>query len=105
MALKEDGFGLDESGRYILKDPDAILTYLLDWDAPGDSWLGDDTISTAAFTVPAGLTKVSEGNTSTTARVRLSGGVAGEVYTVRCHVTTTAGDQDDRSFRVIMRER
>ena len=84
----------------IKKDPDSVLDYQLDWS----SWLGTDTISTSVFTVPTGLTKDSEGNTSTTSTVWLSGGTLNQIYNVVCRITTTGGRTVDRSFDVLMAE-
>lgn len=102
-------------GNTIRKDPDAVLTYGIAW---GD-WLAGRTLSTAAWTVPAGLVKgvesinaaplVDDDGTShaagTVALVKLSGGTAGLSYTVSCRVTTTDGDVDDRSIVILCGER
>ena len=61
-----------------VKDPDATLDYIIDWS----EWLDTDTISTSTWTVPTGLTNVSDSNTTTTATIWLSGGTAGQRYTV-----------------------
>lgn len=85
------------------KDPEAKLWYGLDW--ADDGWLGSDTIVSATWTVPTGLTKLSETNTTTTALVKLSGGTANTDYTVTCHIVTAAGDEDDRSLLIQVRNR
>lgn len=85
-------------------DPQAKLDYSIDWGSLG--WLvGGDTLASATWTVPAGLTKVTETNTTTTATVWLSGGTAGEDYDVVCHVVTVAGREDDRTLRIQARHR
>lgn len=96
-------FTVDQWGdARIAKDPDAVLEYTLDWDA----WLADaDELSAIAFTVPTGVTKDSEEFTSDTATVWLSGGTAGDSYKVTCHITTSAGREDDRTFYVDVKER
>lgn len=76
------------------KDPDATLDYEVDWS----DWLGEDTISSVAWTAPAGLTQESSENTTTTATIWLSGGTAGAYYSVVCRVTTVAGRIDDRTI-------
>lgn len=81
------------------KDPDATVDFVVDW-FDYLAGLDDDTITAAAFTVPAGLTKVSEDHTGTNATVWLSGGTAGQRYTVTCRVTTAGGRTDDWSFVV-----
>jgi hypothetical protein len=35
----------------------------------------------------------------------LKGGVAGQSYTITNHITTTGGREDDRSFKVKVKER
>ena len=69
------------------KDPGEILEYLINWS--GELTTGE-TISTSAFTVPTGITKDSESNTTTTSTVWLSGGTAGREYIVTCTVTTSS---------------
>lgn len=88
------------ANRYT-KDPDALLDYGHDW-AP---WLGADTIGTATWTVPAGLTKEAESHTTTTATVWVSGGTVGATYQVTCHITTAGGREDDRSLFLYVQER
>ncbi len=80
------------------KDPDAALDYGVDWSA----WLGTDTIATAVWTLPAGLTQPRPSSVAgATATVWLAGGTAGTVYLVSCRVTTATGRVDDRSLRII----
>jgi len=83
------------------KDPDAILDYVIDWTA----WLGADTIAASQWIVPSGLTKTAEENSSTTATVWLSGGSAGQRYTVTNRITTAGGRTEDRSISIQVKER
>ncbi len=78
------------------KDPSAVLDYQVNWA----TWLGTDTISTSTWTVPTGLTKDSDTNTTTTATAWLSGGTAGRTYTVTNRIVTAGGRTDERSFQV-----
>jgi len=78
------------------KDPEAVLDYTVDWEA----WLDGDTIYTSAWTVPTGITKDSDSNTTTTATIWLSGGTAGELYKVKNHIVTAAGREDDRTINI-----
>lgn len=83
------------------KDPDSILDYPMDWS----DWLETgDSISTAVWTVPAGLTKTDEIVASPLATIWLSGGstTPGTRYEVVCHITTAAGREDDRAFLFTM---
>lgn len=87
------------------KDPDAVLDYLVDWSA----WLPDgDTITASTFTVNSddnGAIVVDDTLfDSTTTTVWLSGGVAGEKYTVTNHITTADGREDDRSITISVKE-
>jgi hypothetical protein len=84
------------------KDPADVLDYVVNWA----NWLpGGDTIATATFTVETGITKNSESNDATTATVWLSGGDAGNQYTITCTVTTTGGRTVSRSFEIAVEER
>jgi len=83
------------------KDPNAVLDYSVDWSR----WLDGDTIATSVWTVPAGLTKVSDANTTTKTTAWLSGGTADQSYTVTNRITTTGGRTEDRSFIVKVEER
>lgn len=87
--------------RQFDKDPDAILDYTVDWSR----WLDTDTILTSQWTVPTGLTQASSSNTATSATAWLSGGAAGQSYTVTNRITTTGGRTDDRSFTIRVEER
>ena len=91
-----------------LKDPNAILEYGFDWGE--DDWLeSGETIASAVWTIPAGITKVSETAGDEITQVVLSGGTAGETYIITCHVVTTGGSvegrEDDRSLEIIVEER
>ncbi len=83
-----------------IKDPDSVLDYTIDWSA----WLGDDTIATSTFLVSDGLTKNSDSKTTTMTLVWLSGGTAGNNYSVTNRIVTSSGRTADRSFRVWVRE-
>jgi hypothetical protein len=94
--------------RAIEKDPNAVLPYRFDWS----EWLEGDTITDAMFEVsPAdsGLVIESQSFDAATCTVWLSGGVAGQTYTVTCRVFpesgTAHGMRDDRSILVRVKER
>ena len=89
------------TSSFYQKDPDAVLDYTIDWS----SWLGDDTISASSWTVPSGLTKDSDSNTTTAATVWLSGGTEGVIYTVTNQITTAGGRTDERSIKILVVER
>ena len=85
-----------------IKDPDAVLDYSIEWS----KWLAGDQIQTSAWSVsdPA-LEAADDSNTATRTTVWLSGGVAGQSYTVTNRITTSGGRTDDRSFVVQVEDR
>lgn len=62
------------------------------------------TISSATWTVPSGLTKVSESNTTTTATVKVSGGTHGSDYVLTCTAVLANGETVERSFQLSVRQ-
>jgi hypothetical protein len=83
----------------VVKDPNAVLDYVVDWSA----WLeksSNDIISSVVWVVPAGITKSSTAFDTTTATVWLSGGSLNKVYTITCRMTTVGGRTEDYSFEV-----
>lgn len=85
----------------ISKDPNARLDWQIDWSS---ALVTGDSISSSAWTVPSGLTKYAESNTSTATTVWLDGGTAGQVYAVVNRVTTANGAIDDRTLQVVIEE-
>lgn len=84
-----------------IKDPDASLDYSVDWS----EWLAtaSDSILTSTWTVPDGLTVVTQTNSGTLATVWLSGGTAGKAYSLTNHITTRGNRTDDRTIVIIVR--
>jgi len=76
------------------KDPSAVLDYAIDWSA----WLGSDTIATSTWSVPTGITRDSDTNTTTRATIWLSGGTAGQTYQLTNTITTAGGRTDQRTI-------
>lgn len=84
------------------KDPDASLQYGFDWSP----WLNDgETILSHEIEATTGITVETSSATTTAVTVWLSGGTAGDRYRVTCRITTSAGQIDDRSFTVSVRDR
>lgn len=80
------------------KDPQAVLDWIWDW---GDEWLDSgETIVTSVMTVSAGLVLDSSTNSTTTATAWLSGGTAGQPYTVANRITTSVGRVDERTITI-----
>lgn len=86
-------------------DPAATLDYAVDWTA----WLQTgETITTATWTIPAGITQPAGKPPTVTggkATVWLTGGTPGTRYPITCHITTSAGRQDERTMTIDVRER
>lgn len=83
------------------KDPDETLDYEIDWT----NWLSGDTISSSSWSVPAGITDVTETHTYTLATVRLSGGTLGTTYNCVNTIVTTGGQTAQRSIDIIIVEK
>lgn len=67
-----------------------ILIYTIDWS----SWLNaGDTINSSSWTVPAGMTDVTDSKTTTTTVVKISGGTVGSSYTITNTVTTSVSGE------------
>jgi hypothetical protein len=78
------------------KDPNDISDWTFDFT---DKLGGVDTITGVVFSfdVTAGLTKLAESFTSTTATVTLSGGTSGAMAAITARITTAAGHQFDKT--------
>lgn len=104
------GFRTDRSGAYIEHDPDSRLDYSLDWS----EWLSSgDTLSASTWTVstitgdsaPITVESVNTNSNTGITTAILSGGTAGNIYTVKCRITTGSGLIDERTFRLVVRDR
>lgn len=82
------------------KDPQDIAWYKVDCDA----FLDGAEIASATFTAPSGLTKVTELNTTTEARIKLSGGTAGTRYLVSLLLTTNDGQTFQRDIQLTVKD-
>lgn len=84
------------------KDPDAVKDYVIDWET---NYLEtDDEIATSVWSVPSGITKDSDSNSTGTTTIWLSGGTAGSSYELVNRITTTGGRTDDRTIVIIVEE-
>jgi hypothetical protein len=83
------------------KDPNAVLDYEIDWS----KWLPmGDTILTSEWLVADGIDMDSETNTNTTTTIWLSGGTAGQRYSLTNRITTTGGRTQDRTIVIRVKE-
>lgn len=84
------------------KDPQAVLDYLWDW---GEWMPENDRIVASSFSSSSADLVVEDSTfNDTTATAWLSGGVAGERYTVTNHIVTEDGREDDRSITIVCKE-
>jgi len=77
------------------KEPTEVLDYQIDWS----DWLGALTISSSSWSVPSGITKVTDDKTATSTLIRLSGGTWGEVYELS-NTITAGSESETRSFLI-----
>jgi hypothetical protein len=103
----------------VIKDPQAIKDYLINWADPnavgGPFLTGGDTIATSTWTVylntnsgssqvlsvPPGIVVASSSFTNTTTTVWFSGGVAVTEYLATNHITTAQGRQEDQTIIIL----
>ena len=84
------------------KDPEAVLDYAFDWS----SWLADgETITTPTVTAETGLTLDSSSESGGVVTAWVSGGTAGNNYSLECKIVTSAGRTDERRISLLVRER
>lgn len=104
------GYKRDQDGLYIDKDPESTLQYTIDWT----NWLATgETISSITFTVDTitGDTDnlVVAGSNIVTGNkkcnVSLTGGTAGNIYTVRNTIVTSDSQTERKFFRIVCENR
>lgn len=87
------------------KDPDAIKRYGVDW-SPYLSSIDSDAIATSTWFVVgdgADLTIDSDDHDETSTVVWLSGGALGRTGQLTNRITTTAGEQADKTLTIRIR--
>lgn len=106
--MSKTGFEQTLQGLIITKDPEAKLTYALDWA----QWLPTgDELSTVTWDIvarindPDPLVEVSSGIQGTKTYIQLQGGQTGKTYTLHALVNTTDGLIDRRFFKVKVADR
>lgn len=83
------------------KDPQDIIDYRIDWSG----WLRDgDTIIASEWTVPDGIVSEQDSFNTTSTTIWLSGGSAGQSYSLTNHITTTQGREKDKTITVRVKE-
>ncbi len=78
------------------KEPSEVATFSIDWS----DWLGNLTISSSVWTVPAGITNDAATNNSLSAFIKLSGGTWGETYELSNTITASNGESETRQILV-----
>jgi len=78
------------------KDPDEVLDYQLDWSKR----ILDDAIQSSEWSVPEGLTKVSDFHAETETTVWLQGGSLDQTYVVLNRIVTIGGRTMDQSVKL-----
>lgn len=83
----------------LLKDPDAILDYAIDW---GAEYLNGDVIDQSSWSVepiePGGANVIASAFDFLTATVQTGGGRAGHLYRLTNRVVMASGREDRRSI-------
>jgi hypothetical protein len=91
---------------YLLKDPAAVLDYLVDW---GAEYLASDELLTSEWSVdPAeagGVEIVASEFDSRTATAKAGGGRAGRLYRLTNQVVLASGRTDSRSVTLRVEKR
>ena len=89
------------NGRAVI-DPDAVLDFTWDWAA----WLrSGETITAHTLSGTTGITVGASSATTTSVTCWISGAVLGSKPAVTCHITTSAGREDDRTLTFTVMER
>jgi hypothetical protein len=91
---------------FLLKDPDSVLDYLIDW---GAEYLGDDLLAESDWSVApdeaGGVTIAGSDFDATTSTVKAGGGLPGRIYRLINEVVTASGRVDSRSIVLRMEKR
>lgn len=90
----------------LLKDPDAVLDYAVDWAA---DYLDGDALAQSEWSVSpdesGGIAVVGSRIEPGVAIVQVGGGIAGRIYRLTNHVVLVSGREDDRSIMIRVEER
>lgn len=104
------GYKRDTEGLYIDKDPDAVLNYTFDWT----NWLASgETITSTVWSVdsisgdtdPLTVDSYTTHSNGKKTIVVLSGGTAGNIYTVRNTINTDESETERKFFRIVCKDR
>lgn len=92
---------------YLLKDPEAVLDYAIDW---GAEYLGaGELLAASEWSVmpdeAGGVSVAGSGFDASTSMVKAAGGIAGSLYRLVNRITTALGRTDERSIVVRVEDR
>lgn len=90
--------------RWEDKDPADVADYGVEWQDQLALINPVDTISSVTWTVPAGLTSGAQAVVGSVAVIWLSGGNAGEDYTITCRIVTAGARTLERSVKLLVKE-
>ena len=86
------------------KDPDAVADYLVDWSARLED---GETISTSSWSVVSGTVEIADSPAPSisggTTKAWFTGGVSGEVCSIRNRITTSGGRTYDKTGNLRIR--
>jgi len=90
----------------MLKDPDSVLDYSVDW---GADYLAGDVLTESSWTIApgeaGGVSILSSGFDLKSSTVQVAGGNGGRIYRLTNHVVTAEGREDSRSIMLRVEKR
>jgi hypothetical protein len=90
----------------LMKDPDAVLDYAIDW---GAEYLGEDVLAASSWTVEpvedGGVAINASAFDESVASATAAGGIAGRIYKLVNQVTLASGRIDNRSIVLRVEQR
>jgi hypothetical protein len=101
--------------RRVTHDPDAILSYGLNWAdfGPNDGsdddtgWLQGETIAESQWIIsgPDSPTITDQDHSTVETKFQISGATEGSTYLATNRIQTAAGYQDDRTIEIVVEQR
>lgn len=82
--------------KALSKEPTDVITVEIDWS----DWLGIRTITTSTWTVPSGITKVTDTHSTSATFITLSGGTWANQYEISNHIVASDASEQTRSITV-----
>ena len=92
---------------FLLKDPDAVLDYTIDWGA--EYLAAGELLAASLWSVEpdetGGVSVAGSDFDASTTTAKAAGGIAGRLYSLVNRITTSAGRTDDRSILIRVENR